>query len=102
MTESEITKSKSIDEKLTETIKAQLIIAQQDEVIKEFIGDIADHFGVSKAIAKKIIKSYAMDTLEKTQEKMEDERSSLANIETLIEAVDGAVVDTSILDETAP
>lgn len=101
MAESEITKSLSLEEKLTELIKAQLIIAQQEEIFKEHIGDVADHFGVTKPIAKKIIKSYAQDTLEKTQEKLEDERSSLANIDTLIDAVDGAVVDETVLEETA-
>jgi len=91
MAESEITKSLSVDEKLTKAITAQLIISQQEEIIKEYIGDISDNFGVTKTIAKKIIKAYCLDKMEKTQEKMEDERSSLANIETFIEAVDGAV-----------
>lgn len=76
------------NEKFHEVIRAQLIIAQQEDIVKENIGTVADDFGVSKAIAKKIIKAYCVDTLEKTQEKLEDERSSLANAEVLIEAIE--------------
>ena len=82
------------NEKMEKALKAALIIAQQTEIMNEVIGDISADFGVSKGIAKKIITAYANDKLEKTQEKMEDERSSLANAEMLIEAVEGMGLDT--------
>jgi hypothetical protein len=74
--------------RVTEVLRACLIIVQQQEMIDEVIPDIADEFGVSKGSVKKICMAYAKDTLQKTQEKLEDERSMLANIELLIEAVE--------------
>ena len=85
-------------EKLEEVIKAQLIISQQEEIINDNIGDIAADFGVNKSIAKKIIKAFAQDKLEKTQEKMEDERSSLANAEVMMEAVENLSVEAPELE----
>jgi len=81
------------NEKMTEALKCGLIIAQYEEKMKELIPGIADDFGVSKAIAKKIIKAYCVDTLEKTQEKLEDERASLVNAEIMIEAIENVTVD---------
>jgi len=52
---------------------------------------------VNKGTAKKIIMAYAKDSLQKTQEKLEDERSSLANVESMIEAVEGITIDTEEL-----
>jgi hypothetical protein len=74
--------------RVTEVLRACLIIAQQQELIDEVIPDIAEEFGVSKGAVKKICMAYAKDTLQKTQEKLEDERSMLANVELLIEAVE--------------
>ena len=85
-------------EQLEEAIKAQLIIAQQEDIINDSIGDIAADFGVNKSIAKKIIKAFAQDKLEKTQEKMEDERSSLANAEVMLEAVENLSVEAPDMD----
>ena len=84
--------------KLEEVIKAQLIISQQEEIINENIGDIASDFGVNKTIARKIIKAFAQDKLEKTQEKLEDERSALANAEVLLEVVENISVETPELE----
>jgi|SaaInlStandDraft_4_1057021.scaffolds.fasta_scaffold116170_2 hypothetical protein len=85
--------------KMQEALRASLIIEQQTEVLNDVIGDVAGDFGVNKPTAKKIIKAYAKDTLEKTQEKLEDERSSLANAEVMIEAVEGLTMDTDGLFE---
>lgn len=84
--------------KMTEALKSCLIIAQQEDILKEILPDIADDFGVSKGVAKKILKAYALDTLSKTAEKMEDERSSLANAEVMIEAIEGVTVSTDVED----
>ena len=84
-------------EKMTEAMKAALIIEQQSDVLNELIPAIADSFGVNKGTAKKIIMAYAKDSLAKTQEKLEDERSSLANVEAMIEAVEGITIDTEEL-----
>lgn len=86
-------------EKLENAIRAQLIISQQEEIINESIGDIAADFGVNKSIAKKIIKAFAQDTLEKTQEKMEDERSSLANAEVMMEAIESLSIEPTDLED---
>ena len=88
-------------EKMTEAMKAALIIEQQSDVLNELIPAIADSFGVNKGTAKKIIMAYAKDSLAKTQEKLEDERSSLANVEAMIEAVEGITIDTEELLEDA-
>jgi len=83
-------------------MKAALIIEQQQEILNDLIPNIADDFGVNKGTAKKIIMAYAKDTLQKTQEKLEEERSSLANVEAMIEAVEGVVIDTeSLLEQTS-
>lgn len=84
-------------EKMTEAMKAALIIEQQSDILNELIPSIADSFGVNKGTAKKIIMAYAKDSLAKTQEKLEDERSSLANVEAMIEAVEGITIDTEEL-----
>ena len=88
-------------EKMTEAMKAALIIEQQSDVLNELIPAIADSFGVNKGTAKKIIMAYAKDSLAKTQEKLEDERSSLSNVEAMIEAVEGITIDTEELLEDA-
>jgi hypothetical protein len=88
-------------EKMEEAMKAALIIEQQADILNELIPAIADSFGVNKGTAKKIIMAYAKDTLAKTQEKLEDERSSLANVEAMIEAVEGITIDTETLLEDA-
>lgn len=88
-------------EKMTEAMKAALIIEQQSDILNELIPSIADSFGVNKGTAKKIIMAYAKDSLAKTQEKLEDERSSLANVEAMIEAVEGITIDTEELLEDA-
>lgn len=89
------------NEKMETAMKAALIIAQQTEVLNEVIGDIAADFGVNKGTAKKIINAFAADKLEKTQEKLEDERSSLANAEVMIEAVENMSFDAEdLLEET--
>lgn len=89
------------NEKMETAMKAALIIAQQTEILNEVIGDIASDFGVNKGTAKKIINAYAADKLEKTQEKLEDERSSLANAEVMIEAVESMSFNgDEVLEET--
>ena len=82
------------NEKMTTAMRAALILEQQSEIFNEVIGDIAADFGVNKGTAKKIIMAFAKDSLEKTSEKIEDERSSLANAEVMIEAVEGMNFDT--------
>lgn len=82
------------NEKMTTAMKAALIISQQTEILNDVIGDIASDFGVNKGTAKKIINAFAADKLTKTQEKIEDERSSLANAEVMIEAVESMNFDT--------
>lgn len=82
------------NEKMTTAMKAALIISQQTEILNDVIGDIASDFGVNKGTAKKIINAFAADRLEKTSEKIEDERSSLANAEVMIEAVESMNFDT--------
>lgn len=72
---------------------AGLIIQQQTEILNESLGELAGDFGVSKSIAKKIIMSYCKDTLEKTGEKLEDERNSLSQAEVLIEACENMSFD---------
>lgn len=81
------------NDKVTEALRSCLIIAQQQEILSEIIPDIAADFGVSKGAVKKICMAYANDALQKTQEKLEDERASLANVELLIEAVEGIKVE---------
>jgi len=75
--------------RVNECLRCALIIAQQQELMSEIIPDIAEEFGVSKGVVKRVAMAYANDQLQKTQEKLEDERSMLANVELLIEAVDG-------------
>lgn len=92
--------STTVNEIMEDAMKAALIIEQQSDILNDLIPKIADEFGVNKGTAKKIIMAYAKDTLEKTQEKLEDERSSLANVEAMIEAVEGITIDTeAILEE---
>ena len=99
----EILMSNDTNDKMVEAVKCGLIIEQQSELLKELLPTIADEFGVTKSIAKKIIMSFAKDTLAKTQEKLEDERSSLANVEGMIEAIECITVDAeSVLAETVP
>jgi len=86
-------------EQMETVMKSALIIAQQTEIINENIGDIAATFGVNKPTANKIIKAFAADKLEKTQEKMEDERSSLANAEVMMEAVENMSVEVPELED---
>ena len=83
---------KDINGMMQEALKAFLIIEQQQDMLKEILPTIVDNFGVNKPTAKKILAAYAKDTLEKTSEKMEDERNSLANAETMISAVENVVV----------
>jgi len=87
-------------EKMETAMKAALIIAQQTEVLNEVIGDIAADFGVNKGTAKKIINAFAADKLEKTSEKMEDERSSLANADVMIEACENMSIEAEDLMES--
>ena len=88
-------------EKMTDAMKAALIIEQQSDILNDLLPSIADEFGVNKGTAKKIIMAYAKDTLAKTQEKLEDERSSLANVESMIEAVEGVAGDVEAMIEAA-
>ncbi len=86
-------------EVMESAMKSALIISQQTEILNEAIGTLATTFGVNKGTAKKIITAYAADKLEKTAEKMEDERSSLSNASTLLEAVENMSFDTADLLE---
>jgi len=89
-------------EVMENAMRASLIIAQQDEILNEALGVLAGGFGVSKGIAKKIIKAFAADKMEKTQEKMEDERSALANADVMLEAVENMSFEPEdLLEETA-
>jgi len=82
-------------------MRAALIIAQQEELLNESLGELAADFNVSKGIAKKIIKAFAADKLEKTQEKMEDERTALANADSMLEAVENMSFEPEdLLEET--
>lgn len=92
MSDTTTEEKKDINGMMQEALKAFLIIEQQQDMLKEILPTIADNFGVNKPTAKKILAAYAKDTLEKTSEKMEDERNSLANAETMISAVEGVVV----------
>lgn len=87
-------------ETMESAMRASLIIAQQNEILGEALGELAGDFGVSKGIAKKIVTAFAKDTLEKTQEKMEDERSALANADVMLEAVENMSFDPEDLLET--
>jgi len=87
-------------EVMENAMRASLIIAQQEEILNEALGTLAADFGVSKGIAKKIIKAFAADKIEKTQEKMEDERSALANADLMLEAVENMSFEPEdLLDE---
>jgi len=89
-------------ETMETAMKCALIIDQQTEIFNEAIGELAADFGVSKSIAKKIVTAFAKDKLEKTGEKMEDERSALANADMMIEAVENMSFDAEdLLEETA-
>lgn len=89
-------------EKMETAMKSALIIAQQTEILNEVIGDIAADFGVNKSTAKKIINAFAADKLEKTSEKMEEERSSLANADVMIEACENMSIGAEdLLEEIA-
>lgn len=83
---------------VTEALKSALIITQQTEILNEILPDVASDFGLTKSMAKKIVMAYAKDNLSKTQEKMEDERSALANAEVMIEAIEGVSVSTDVDD----
>ena len=87
-------------EQIENVCKAFLIIAQQEELINEHISKIAAEFGVDKGTCKKILKAWADDKLAKTQEKIEDQRSSLSNAETLIEVVENLSIEREDEDET--
>ncbi len=82
-------------------MRAALIIEQQNEVLGEALGELAGDFGVTKGIAKKIIMAFAKDKMEKTQEKMEDERSALANADVMLEACENMSFDPEDLLEEA-
>ena len=87
---------------MEDAMRSALIIAQQNEILNECLGTLASDFGVSKGIAKKIINAFAADKMEKTQEKMEDERSALANADVMLEAVENMSFDAEdLLEETA-
>ncbi len=89
-------------ETMENAMRASLIIAQQNELLNEALAELAGDFGVSKGIAKKIVTAFAKDTLEKTQEKMEDERSALANADVMLEAVENMSFDPEdLLEETS-
>lgn len=89
-------------ETMEAAMKAALIIEQQTEIMNEALGNLAADFGVSKGIAKKIIMAFAKDKIERTQEKMEDERSALANADVMLEAVENMSFDPEdLLEETA-
>ena len=92
---------KDVNGMMQEALKSFLIIEQQQDILKEILPSIADNFGVNKPTARKILAAYAKDTLEKTSEKMEDERNSLANAETMISAIENVVVtpDPTSADE---
>ena len=83
---------------MTEALKSALIITQQTEILNEILPDVASDFGLTKSMAKKIVMAYAKDNLSKTQEKMEDERSALANAEVMIGAIEGVSVSTDVDD----
>jgi hypothetical protein len=85
---------------LREALKAALIIEQQQEILNDCLAKIAEDFGVNKSIAKKIIFAFAKDKIEKTQEKIEEERTALSNAEVMLEVVENITIDTQkILDE---
>jgi valyl-tRNA synthetase len=85
---------------LREALKSALIIEQQQEILNECLGKLAEDFGVNKSIAKKIIFAFAKDKMEKTQEKIEEERTSLSNAEVMLEVVENITIDTEkILEE---
>lgn len=87
---------------MTDAMRAALIIAQQQEILNEAVGTLAGSFGVNKGTAKKLITAFAMDKLEKTAEKMEDERSSLANAEIFIESIENMSFEAEdLLEDTA-
>lgn len=85
--------AKNVDELMQEAITAYLIIEQQQEKLKEILSPIADSFGVNLPTTKKILVAYAKDTLDKTSEKMEEERNSLANADTMISAIENLVIE---------
>jgi hypothetical protein len=87
-------------EKMEDAMRASLIIQQQNEILGEALSELAGDFGVSKALAKKIVTAYAKDTLEKTSEKLEDERSSLANADVMIDSLENMSFDPEDLLET--
>lgn len=87
-------------EKMENAMRAALIIAQQQEILDENATELAGDFGVSKSIAKKIVAAFAQDSLEKTQEKMEEQRSALANADVMLEAVENMSFDPEDLLET--
>lgn len=78
---------------MTAAMTASLIIQQQNEILNEALTELAGDFGVSKSIAKKIIVAFSKDTLEKTGEKMEDERNSLISADVMIEACENMSFD---------
>jgi len=86
-------------ETLEEALRAALIIEQQTEILNESISALASEFGVSKGIAKKIIMAFAKDKLEKTQEKLEDERTALSNADTFIQVVENMSLEGFSRDE---
>jgi len=89
-------------EKMENAMRAALIIEQQQEILNENLGDLASDFGVTKGIAKKIITAFAKDKIEKTQEKMEDERAALANADIMLEACENMSFEPDdLLEETA-
>ena len=92
MSDTDTKDEKNIPGMMQEALKAFLIIEQQNDMLKEILPIIADNYGVNKPTARKILAAYAKDTLEKTSEKMEDERSSLANAETMITDVENITV----------
>jgi len=87
-------------EVMEDAMRASLIIEQQAEILNEALGTLAGEFGVTKGIAKKIITAFAKDKMEKTQEKMEDERSALANADVMLEACENMSFEAEDLLET--
>lgn len=86
-------------EVLNDILRAYLIIATQEDIIKEKMGEIATAFGVSKSLASKIAKSWCNDQLEKTTEKLQEERHSLANAELFIEACENSAIPKDSSDD---
>jgi len=83
-----------MEEKINDAIKAALIIEQQNEMLKEMIGEISATYGVKKSVIKKLIMASARSSLDKAHEKIDEERETLNNAETFINVLASIDVDS--------